>query len=306
VILLLSAMLAFASALAAQEASSPIVSVSVAEPRGFGYFVGDLLHRDVEIVVAEPYRLEAASQPAPGRLSYWLDLTSVEVSESEASGLRRYRLKLLYQTFYVPLSPTPRILPGLSLRFADGDKIAVTNVPPFDLVMAPLREVQPERPEEGPAGYLRPDAVPRKVSTFDSRWTFGASLLVTLMALALLAYHEAWWPFRRRPARPFTSAARAIRRLSHEPGPQAYRSGLLDLHRAFDMAAGHRVLAEDVPIFLGAHGEFQPLEPEIAKFFASSRRAFFGNDMEGAAKVMPLRAVAALVAELSAAERRAA
>lgn len=305
-IFLLTTMLFFATALAAQETASPVVSVTMSEPRSFGYFVGDLIRRDVEIVVADPYRLETASQPAPGRLSYWLDLRSVKVSTSEGPGLKRYRFDLEYQTFYVPLSSTPRTLPGLALRFTDGDKIAVAKVPPFDFVMAPLREVQPEQPEEGPSGYLRPDAVPRKISTLDSRVAFGAGAAATLIALALLAYHQAWWPFRQRPSRPFTSAARAIRRLSHQADAQAYRTSLLDLHRAFDVAAGRRLLAEDVPGFLDAHGEFQPLEPDISKFFSSSRQVFFGNDMERAARVMPLQAVAALGAQLSAAERRSA
>jgi mxaA protein len=300
-----AALLLFAPPAAAQDAASPIVSVGTVEPRGFGYFVGDLLRREVVVVVAEPYELEPATLPAPGRLTYWLDLKSVAVSESEPAGRRRYRLTLVYQTFYVPLSPTTRSLPPLTLRFTNGDRTVAAEVPPFDFVMAPLREVQPERPEEGPVGYLRPDAVPQGVSTRDSRIGFGAGLIAVLIALALLAYHEAWWPFRRRQERPFTRAARALRRLVRVPDDDAYRKGLLDLHRAFDAAAGQRLLAEDVPLFLSAHGEYQPLTAEIDRFFSSSRRTFFANDMAGAAKAMPLPAVAALGSQLGAAERSA-
>jgi mxaA protein len=171
--------------------------------------------------------------------------------------------------------------------------------------MAPLREVLPEQPEEGPVGYLRPDAVPRAISTRQARIGLGAGLLTILVAVGLLAYHHAWGPFGKRSARPFTEAARALRRLSRAPGEDAYRTGLLDLHRAFDASAGHRLLAEDVPDFLSGHGQFRPYEAEIDRFFASSRRAFFGNDMAGAADAMPLPAVAALGTELGAAERRA-
>lgn len=294
-----------ASQATTQETSSPI-SVGTIEPRGFGYFVGDLLTREIVVVVAEPYRLEMASQPSPGRLDYWLDLRSVDVSETEGAGRRRYRLRLTYQTFYVPLSPSTRTLPAVTLRFSDGDRMAVADVPPFSFVMAPLREVQPEAPEEGPEGYLQADAVPRTISTRQARIAFGAGAVTALIALALLAYHEAWWPFRRRPERPFTRAARAIRRLPRNGGEEVYRTGLLDLHRAFDVAAGHRLLAEDVPGFLSAHREFEPLAPDISRFFASSRRAFFGNDTQGAAKSMPLQAVASLGNRLGAAERSAA
>ena len=144
--LLLTALLLFAPAAWAQATSSPVKFVGTVDPRGFGYFVGDLLVRDIVVVVAEPYRLETASQPAPGRLSYWLDLKSVDVSEDDTVAGRRYRLRLTYQTFYVPLSPTTRALPGITLRFTDGDRVAVAEVPPFSFVMAPLRRECPACP----------------------------------------------------------------------------------------------------------------------------------------------------------------
>jgi mxaA protein len=305
VIRLLTAVLVLATPLAAEEVASPVLSVGTIDPRGFGYFVGDLLTREIVVIVAEPYKLEAATQPAPRRLSYWLDLRSVDIAARERDGATRYRFKLAYQTFYVPLSPEPRTLPEITLRFTGGDETALATVPPFDFVMAPLREVIPEQPEEGPVGYLRPDAEPRTISTRQARTGFAAGLMTVLVALTLLAYHNAWWPFRKRPQRPFTEAARALRRLSGAPGGEAYRTGLLDLHRAFDVSAGRRLLADDVPEFLAHHEEFQPHESEIGRFFENSRRAFFGNDVVGAAEIMPLPAVAALGAELGAAERRA-
>lgn len=308
---LLAALVLLTTPLAAQEALpsplvSPVLSIETIEPRGFGYFVGDLLTREVIVTVAEPFTLEKASQPAPRRLSYWLDLRSVAVEETAERGGTRYRLTLAYQTFYVPLSSAPRTLPPLTLRFTDGDETVAAEIPSFDFVMAPLREVQPQRPEGGPAGYLQPDAVPHGVSTRSSRIRFGVGLVTMFVALALLAYHAAWWPFGKRPARPFTHAARSLQRLSRQPNGRSYRAGLLDLHRAFDAAAGQRLLADDVPRFLVAHTQYRPYAPEIGRFFASSRRAFFGNDVAGAAKVMPLTSVAALSSELGAAERRAA
>jgi mxaA protein len=289
-------------------AASQAVSVRTVEPRGFGYFVGDIFRREVELVVPEAYRLDKASAPAPGRLNYWLDLRAVDLSETNASGARRYRLSLDYQTFYVPLSPTPLTVPALTLRFSgEGEEAVQAEVPAFTFVMAPLREVAPVKPQEGPSGYLRPDAVPRKVGTLNARGTLGAGSAVALLALVLLAYHYAWWPFRARPARPFTHAARALKHeLARGAGLAAYQAGLLDLHRAFDTTAGRRLLAEDVPEFLVSHGEFQPLKEDISRFFATSRRAFFGNDLEGAARVMPFEAVTSLGVRLGEAERRTA
>lgn len=302
----LASIVALASAGAEEQAPSATAKVSTIEPRGFGYFVGDTFIREIEITVPEAYRLDQASQPAPGRINYWLDLRGVDVSETTSSGLRRYRLKLEYQTFYVPLSPARLVVPGGVLRFSHGDQTLTAEVRPFAFVMSPLREVQPEQPEEGPTGYLRPDAVPVKQSTLRSRIGLGAGVLAALLGLALLAHHQAWWPFRTRPERPFTRAARAIKhRAAHAEDRAVYREGLLDLHRAFDDAAGQRVLAEDVPDFLAVHRAFQPLREDIARFFAASRRAFFGNDMEGASRAMPFEAVAALGSRLGEVERKA-
>ncbi|WP_108682296.1 nonribosomal peptide synthetase MxaA [Methyloceanibacter sp. wino2] len=299
------ALLLSTPALAADEPASPVLSVSTVEPRGFGYFVGDLLTREVHVDVAKPYVLEAASQPKPGRLAYWLDLRSVDLTEREETGATRYRLKLVYQTLYVPLSPAERYLPAFELRFKDGDDVAVAKVPPFKFVMAPLREVIPEVPAEGPEGYLRPDAKPQAVSTRRDRILFGIGLGLAGLALIFLAYDRAWWPFRARPDRPFARASRRLRFLARLNDDEAYREGLLDLHRAFDASAGRRVLAEDVGGFLESHAVFRAQEREIDRFFAASRQAFFANDVSGAEKSMPLPAMAALGAELSAAERRA-
>jgi mxaA protein len=167
--------------------------------------------------------------------------------------------------------------------------------------------VVPEKPEAGPAGYLKPDAAPRLLSTLNARVAFGAGAALALLALILLAYHYAWWPFRMRPARPFTAAARAIERArARDASLAGYRAGLLDLHRAFDAAAGRRLLAEDVPEFIASHSEFLPLQEDIDRFFATSRRVFFGNDVEGAAKALSIDALSMLGARLGAVERRSA
>ena len=287
-------------------AEAPGVSVRMIEPRSFGYLVGDVFSREADIFAAEPYRLEPSSLPAPGRQAYWLDLKSVDVTEKSASGGRRYRVVLTYQTFYVALQPTRLVVPGATLKFTDGSQSVDAEVPAWPFVMAAMREIAPEKPEEGPVGYMQRDALPTLIGTGRDRIVFGVAAGGFLLSLLLLAFHQAWWPFHARPSRPFTNAARAISHRAAKADQDAYRASLLDLHRAFDDSAGRRVLAEDVPIFLAGHQVFKPLAPDISRFFASSRRAFFGNDLAGAAADMPLADVATLGKRLGEAERRAA
>jgi mxaA protein len=287
-------------------AEAPGVSLRMIEPRSFGYLVGDVFRREVDIFAAEPYRLEPASLPAPGRQAYWLDLKSVNLTEKSASGGRRYRLVFTYQTFYVALQPTRLAVPGMSLKFTDGSRSVEAEVPAWSFVMAAMREIAPEKPEEGPVGYMQPDALPTLIGTSRDRIVFGVAAGGFLLALLLLAFHRAWWPFHARPSRPFTNAARVISHRAAKADQEAYRASLLDLHRAFDASAGRRVLAEDVPFFLARHQVFKPLASDISRFFATSRRAFFGNDLNGATEDMPLADVATLGKRLGEAERRAA
>jgi mxaA protein len=289
------------------KAAEGSVSVRMIEPRNFGYQVGDVFRREAEIIAADPFKLEPASLPAPGRLTYWLDLKDVGLTEESVPGGRRYRLTLSYQTFYVALQPTRLVVPGATLKFSDGNESRAAEVPAWPFVMSAMREIAPEKPEEGPVGYMQFDALPTLLDTRRDRIVFAVAAGGFLLTLLLLAYHQAWWPFHARPARPFTHAARAIgHRADAKSDGDAYRASLLDLHRAFDESAGRRVLAEDVPVFLAGHESFKPLGEDIARFFATSRRAFFGNDISGAVQDMPLREVARLGKKLSAAERRAA
>jgi mxaA protein len=88
-------------------------------------------------------------------------------------------------------------------------------------------------------------------------------------------------------------------------GEGGYRAALIKLHRAFDLAAGRRVLPDDLEAFLKEHPEFAPYAADIERLFACSRAAFFGNDNARARAAMPFKAIADLGLRLGAAERRA-
>jgi mxaA protein len=49
-------------------ASTPTVTVK--EPRSFGYFIGDTLQREVDLWLAPGQELDEASLPRPGPLNY--------------------------------------------------------------------------------------------------------------------------------------------------------------------------------------------------------------------------------------------
>jgi mxaA protein len=121
-----------------------------------------------------------------------------------------------------------------------------------------------------------------------------------------LARDRAWGPFAPRRGRPFALGLKALRRAKRKArGDDLTREAFLVLHRALDATAGRRVLADDLPLFLADHPTFRGQEGGLKRFFAASRRAFFGQETEAAARDCPLSDVEALLGRLAAAERSA-
>ncbi|MFD0987879.1 nonribosomal peptide synthetase MxaA [Methyloligella solikamskensis] len=304
--------------------SGVVHAIRASQPRDFGYFPGDIITREIYVAVDKGYHLQDASVPPEGPLNYWLDLRTVKVKTEESGAERRYLITLTYQTFYVPLEVKRRDLPGFTLQFAaekgagetaddevgdeqagDEQAMATAHIPSWSFLMSPLREIQTQEPPEGPVGFLKPDRAPKPLNVERLALFFALSGFAVALFAVLLAHHYAWGPFRSRPSRPFTVAARQIN-AQKRGGADAdhYRASLLALHRAFDTTAGHRVFAEDVPAFLDKHPAFGKYASEIERFYEASRQAFFKGDTQAASAVMPLVDIASLAGKLGAMERR--
>lgn len=287
-------------------AAAQIRSLELRTPQAFGYFIGDVIRHEIDAVVDEPYELRTASLPSPQPLSYWLDLVDVDVESTTSDGARRYVIRLTYQTFYAPLAASRLEIPPVRLTFADGSDVIERSVPAWPFVSSSLRGFQAE--VTGGTDFIRPDIRPRLHDLSRDRGAFALFAAFSLLAAGGLMHHWALWPFGGRPARPFTRAARGLRRTWEGGGREEdadYRSALLVMHRAFDEAAGRRLFREDLPLFLESHPAFHPLDERISTFFEASRRAFFSDDWRAARAHVPLAEIRKLAESLSRAERRA-
>ncbi len=293
----------------ASPALAQIRGVELRVPRAFGYFLGDLVQVQADIRVDPGFTVQRPSLPKPGPVTYWLDLRSVAVEERREGDVTLIRLRLTYQDFYAALDSRTLEVPGFSVTIESDGKggltTATAQVPAWKIGVSPLREVQPERRDD-PAEYLLPDG---RAPRYDPQPATATALgLLALAALALvpLARDRAWGPFAPRRGRPFALGLKAMRRVKRKTrGDDLYREALLILHRALDATAGRRVLADDLTLFLANHPAFRGQEQNLQKFFAASRRAFFGRETEAAARAFPLSEVEALLARLTAAERSA-
>jgi mxaA protein len=298
--------IAAAATLMAGQAAAQVRSVHLQAPRPFGYFIGDVIRLEADIVVDASFALVPGSLPKPRAVNYWLDLNSVSTDDRGVqAGARRYRVVLAYQTFYAPLEPRAVTIPGFTVTMSDGSTRAEAEVPAWTFLMSPLREIRPQRAT--PAALLRPDVAAVPVATARPLAAAIGCGVVALLLLAALARHYAWWPFGRAPRRPFARARALLRRrLAGDVEADGYLAGLIVLHRAFDEAAGRAVMADDARAFVAQAPTFVALEPEIDRFFRASRRAFFGADPAGAMTALPPEALTAVAARLALAERHAA
>ncbi|MFK8253002.1 nonribosomal peptide synthetase MxaA [Ancylobacter terrae] len=305
---------------AAPPALAQVRSVELYAPRPFGHVLGDALPLAVEIELDEAFRLDPASLPRPRAVDYWLDLRDVRLEErGTGGGIRRYVLRLDYQTFYAPLEPKRMDIPPLALAALDGERRVEIRVPGWSFVMSPLREIVASAGSSPMT--LRPDIEPGPIPTAGAWRGLAAGIGTATLALLVLAWQMGWGPFGRRRARPFARADRTVRAALHASvgsvssstashpsstsldSSSTYGKGLIALHRAFDATAGKGLFAEDLPAFFGAHPEFRAAEAEIGRLFAASRRAFFASDLAGALGEMPPAALAALSGRLRAIER---
>ncbi|WP_020176228.1 hypothetical protein [Methyloferula stellata] len=260
-------------------ATAQIRSVEMITPRPFGYFLGDVIKSEVDITADSGFTLNQASIPKVGQLNYWLELVGTRTESTSRGNTTLYRLYLTYQNFYAALDSRRLEIPGFSLSFVSADQTATTIVPPLWIEVSALREVQPAMRESG-SDYMRPDVKPRHIDLRADRTRTLGFGFAALAAWALLAYDRAWPPFAARPHRPFTLAARRIHQLSRgSTTAPAYKSALLILHRAIDESGGHTILSGDLGGFLESHPAFRRLEPDFKRFFSSSHRVFFGDQL---------------------------
>ena len=284
-------------------AAAQVQSVKLVPPRLFGYFIGDVLQDEVDVRVDKGTELVPASVPQRGSLNIWLELVGSRFERVDDHGADLYRFHFAYQTFYPAIDARPLEVPGFTLSFKSGDRILSAAVPAWSFGISPLREVLPPAKESG-GQYMRPDISPPHYHIRRLAYVAGGLVAATVAALAWLAYHLAWWPFGARKQRPFTEAARAIRKLPRgREGEPAYREALVILHRAVDATAGHAVFSEDVPAFIAKHPAFARLRGEFQRFFASSQAAFFGSRPADAMAGLSPAELRRLSDELAATER---
>ncbi|GAB3757167.1 hypothetical protein GCM10028796_00840 [Ramlibacter monticola] len=224
----------------------------VQQPRPFGYTVGDLVTQRILLAPGvEP------ALPEPLRANAWLER---RVARFETTPDGRRWLAVDYQVVNAPRSLASVTIPAWDLGPA-------LRVPAATIGVAPLTAP----PAPGEALPLRPERAAPAIPTGEMQRRLGAWLAALAATVFCWLGWVGWNAWRDRRTLPFAIALRELRATAADPAA-AHRT----LHHAFDRTAG-AVLhgGRLVPLFERAPW-LQPLQPQIARFYADSAALFFG------------------------------
>jgi mxaA protein len=240
-------------------------------PRAYGYSVGDVVQRRVQLQLPSGWSLDLDALPRSRRPGQAIELRSARLEGD--------RLILDYQVFLAPTEVRTLEMPPLLLRLigveGGASEIREVRVDAWPLTVAPLVPVEVS-PREG-LGAMRPDMPAAAIDTTPRQHrllVLAALLLAVGAALAHLHLGLPWWGRRQRP---FAQAWRQLRRWPERAHGEQARAAMKLMHAALNRSAGQVLFAGGVAAFVDRQPRFKPLQPVLCEFFERSQATFFAT-----------------------------
>ena len=286
---LLAAMLAGPQAIADTAASAATISAAASEvavtnpPRSYGVQIGDVLTRQIRLILSDNSKLVKESLPARGGRQDGIELVGVQVQQDGKQG--QHVLQLQYQVFASKDSPAAMQLPELSLKFsaADGQEQTL-DVPAWKFWFAPLVSSNAARLGKAFVNMQHQFRPPLVDTSGLQRWLAVFAGLIVLGALALVYINaeRKWLPFMGGA---FAQAHRRIKRLKPS-SPSATQEAFYHMHTAFNTWYGGNCFVQDIDHFVQKHPSFVRSRAEIDRFFTSSNEQLFFEQRRDTAEVL--------------------
>lgn len=275
------ARLALALAGAAAHAAPATLSATQADPRAFGYFVGDVVTRQIDVSLPAPLTLVDDSLPRTGQQGRALELRRVEWAPAPFWRPGHATLTLEYQAFLAPREVRTLEMPPITLRFAGGPRELSLRIDAWPVTVAPLVPLEVS-PRHG-LGEMRPDAPPPLIDVHAAQWRLGAYAAIAVLLLGYLAHVYVALPWLARRARPFGQAWDTVRSVGAHATPEQLRGAMQAVHHALNRTAGAVLFEHGVARFVDEHPVYAPLRADLEDFFDRSRALFFGESGNAAA-----------------------
>jgi mxaA protein len=251
------------------------VRVEAAEPRAFGYQIGDSVQRRVTVHASAGWEFDDSSLPHAGARGGALELRQVAAAAHAEHGGRRHEFDLLYQVFVSPAAVRTFEIPAFRLRFTGPQRIEEVLVEAWPVTVAPLLPADPS-PRRG-LGELRPDQAPPLIDDRMIRLRLQLFVVATVLLLGTLAAIQLGPPWRAARKRPFGRAWRQLRRLPPDAAGAPWRAACKAVHDALNRSAGEVVFEPGLERFIAANPAFAALRDDLARFLRLSRGEFFGE-----------------------------
>ena len=272
----------------AMPVSALLQRLDVKDPRQFGYWIGDVVTREVSVAMAPPYTLERSSLPRVGRMDRWLWLREVSIESDSQGALNSYRLTFRYQVLNAPARLRRLFIPQQTLHFSGGGERLPVLIEALGIHVSPL--AAPSAVAD--AGYpdLQPAVPPPPLDATIHQLAVAAAAVGLLLASGLLLYVYGTLPWLRRSRGPFHRALATLKALARErPTEESVAWALRSLHHAFNATAGEVLLSGDLPRFFDRFPGFKAHRDRIEDFFRSSRQWFYDTQRPSAAPPEQLR-----------------
>ena len=242
----------------------------------YGYFVGDQIHRTIEIDVKEPYALSKGSVPLTGTRVNGIELRRMEMSQRQQGEWTHYKLDFLYQIF------------------SRGDQARLTQLPrPRLIVTAGKRQLAVESPEwkfeVSPLASSSGNDIGKVERAFRTplqveAWPWGLGLMASfamiigaMIGLIYIHADKAWFPGMGGP---FARGYRHLSSLSEQHA--SLGDAVTAIHQAFRQTYGENLLPDNLDNFLASHPSFHAIRSEIEQFFTSANFVLYGVTSVGA------------------------
>lgn len=242
--------------------------------------IGDVLHREVEIAVANPGLINKNAFPVKGTNQNGIELVDVKVTSVKRDSKTIYNFKLSYQVFSYSAKPVVMQLPAEHIAVTSGNSAASVDIPAWHFWYSPMVPAGITNAKENMQPQLRPTLINLQSHT-NSLIALLVMLLVGFVGLVYVNADKQWLPFMNGA---FAQAHRKIKKLDkNQAGEQ---KALLHMHQAFNQTHGANLFANDIKDFVAKHPVFAALETEIAQFFERSNATLFGTQTHDSAQLI--------------------
>ena len=250
-----------------------ISDIQILTPREFGYTIGDTIRHELEVSLADPYRLDLTNMPEPGRLNRWLEISAAEARVENRDESAVYRIVVDYQVFNAPRQLTAVTIPQLDFLAIGEENTIAVFLPEWTFTVGPLTS-----PDDNENMRLRIDRAPQAIPVSGRRARLAVSALLLSALLMYFAYRRYLLPRLERRRFPFSNALVELRRLRRmDSNADNYRLGLQAFHAAVNSTAGQVVFTGNLQEFLSDNARFAALKAELVEVYARSQDVFFCN-----------------------------